>query len=89
MGGWESGEGGSGRGFSHVDKIVNGKWVIGGPENSTAVLLNLWDVILPGGYFLTDTLYAVVKNNKNAFSNLQIIPPDLFSHGDHVWPLTL
>lgn len=75
--------------FSNIDKIVNTKWGIGGPENSTAVLLDLWDVILAGGHRLTGILYVIVKNNKNAFSKLQLISSDLFSHREHIWPLTL
>lgn len=75
--------------FSNVDKIVNSKWGIGGLENSTAVLLDLWDVILAGGHCLTGILHVIVKNNTNAFSKLQLTPPDSFSHRKHIWPLTL
>jgi len=51
--------------------------------------LDLWDVILAGGHCLTGIQYLIVKNNKNAFSKLQLIHPELFSHGDYVCSLTL
>lgn len=51
--------------FNNVDKIFSRKLGIGGPENSTAVLLDLWDAILASGHSLTDILYVIVKNNKN------------------------